>query len=240
LPSLYCRNQTVLKNWRTTLGVYRSGTSASRWPPSIHLDLENPSQHARGGPPYSRYQVAGSGWQLTFAKYDWRSRDAQNERLPGRQGRHGVRSSRLACRIHDSVFVSIALAKDDTAIVFGEDVAFGGVFRCTMVSYSSFLQYSILICLTLVGLGRGVWWAMRPVSVSPMTQPSYQVGSVSSIHLYQSRVSQASELVWPQWAKQPSRRSSSPIIYTLPLTKYALPSFIITSEFFDKLLPACE
>jgi len=29
--------------------------------------------------------------------------------------------------------MSIALAKDETAIVFGEDVAFGGVFRCTMV-----------------------------------------------------------------------------------------------------------
>ncbi|KAG9318614.1 thiamine diphosphate-binding protein [Chiua virens] len=28
--------------------------------------------------------------------------------------------------------LSIALAKDDTAVVFGEDVAFGGVFRCTM------------------------------------------------------------------------------------------------------------
>ncbi|KAL9715339.1 2-oxoisovalerate dehydrogenase subunit beta 2, mitochondrial [Leucoagaricus gongylophorus] len=28
--------------------------------------------------------------------------------------------------------ISIALAKDDNAVVFGEDVAFGGVFRCTM------------------------------------------------------------------------------------------------------------
>ncbi|CAL1705561.1 unnamed protein product [Somion occarium] len=28
--------------------------------------------------------------------------------------------------------MSIALTKDDTAVVFGEDVAFGGVFRCTM------------------------------------------------------------------------------------------------------------
>ncbi|KAI0780564.1 pyruvate dehydrogenase [Trametes elegans] len=28
--------------------------------------------------------------------------------------------------------LSIALSKDDTAVVFGEDVAFGGVFRCTM------------------------------------------------------------------------------------------------------------
>lgn len=28
--------------------------------------------------------------------------------------------------------LSIALAKDDSAIIFGEDIAFGGVFRCTM------------------------------------------------------------------------------------------------------------
>lgn len=27
---------------------------------------------------------------------------------------------------------SVAMTKDDTAVVFGEDVAFGGVFRCTM------------------------------------------------------------------------------------------------------------
>ncbi len=30
--------------------------------------------------------------------------------------------------------MSIALAKDDTAVVFGEDVALRGVFRCTMAS----------------------------------------------------------------------------------------------------------
>ena len=29
--------------------------------------------------------------------------------------------------------MAIALSKDETAVVFGEDVAFGGVFRCTMV-----------------------------------------------------------------------------------------------------------
>ena len=27
---------------------------------------------------------------------------------------------------------SISLSKDDTAVIFGEDVGFGGVFRCTM------------------------------------------------------------------------------------------------------------
>jgi hypothetical protein len=26
------------------------------------------------------------------------------------------------------------MMKDDSAVVFGEDVAFGGVFRCTMVN----------------------------------------------------------------------------------------------------------
>jgi hypothetical protein len=104
----------------------------------------------------------------------------ETRRLPGRQGHHGVRSSRLPCRIHDSVSVGISLAKDDTATVFGEDVAFGGVFRCTKVSYASFLRYSILICFALVGFGRRVWWAMRPVSFSPMIQPSCQAGSVSS------------------------------------------------------------
>ena len=78
------------------------------------------------------------------------------------------------------------------------------------------------IYLTLVGFGRRVWWAMQRASVFPITQPSCQVGSVSSIHLYQSRVSQASELVSPQWVKQPSQRSSSRIIYSLRLTKYAL------------------
>jgi 2-oxoisovalerate dehydrogenase E1 component beta subunit len=40
----------------------------------------------------------------------------------------------------DLVFFRIALAKDDTAVVFGEDVAFGGVFRCTMVFPPPFLR----------------------------------------------------------------------------------------------------
>ena len=33
--------------------------------------------------------------------------------------------------------MAIALAKDERAVVFGEDVAFGGVFRCTMVGLSN-------------------------------------------------------------------------------------------------------
>ncbi|KAJ2973724.1 hypothetical protein NUW54_g12014 [Trametes sanguinea] len=34
--------------------------------------------------------------------------------------------------MYQAVRDAIALSKDDTAVVFGEDVAFGGVFRCTM------------------------------------------------------------------------------------------------------------
>lgn len=35
-------------------------------------------------------------------------------------------------QVFDAMFASVAMSKDDTAVVFGEDVAFGGVFRCTM------------------------------------------------------------------------------------------------------------
>ena len=50
----------------------------------------------------------------------------------------------LICRDRCSSFIRIALAKDDSAIVFGEDVAFGGVFRCTMVSsyFPSTVKYT--------------------------------------------------------------------------------------------------
>lgn len=51
--------------------------------------------------------------------------------------RDAMRSVQLAfCSAYVliAMLVSIAMTKDDTAIVFGEDVAFGGVFRCTMVN----------------------------------------------------------------------------------------------------------
>ncbi|THH29579.1 hypothetical protein EUX98_g4602 [Antrodiella citrinella] len=46
--------------------------------------------------------------------------------LAGRE----TRKMNLYQAVRDAM--SIALTKDDTAVVFGEDVAFGGVFRCTM------------------------------------------------------------------------------------------------------------
>jgi hypothetical protein len=148
-----------------------------------------------------------------------------------------------ACRDHDSVFVSIALAKDDTALVFRR----GRRVRWSVQVYHGklcrpFPDTRILISLTSVGLGRGVWWAMRPsICFSNDSNSSCQVGSVSSIHLCQSRVSQGSESVWLQWVKQPSRRSSSPITSSLHLTKYAATIFYHhMCSFFDKWLPARE
>lgn len=52
--------------------------------------------------------------------------------------------------------LSIALTKDDSAVVFGEDVAFGGVFRCTMVCCTSILN-AIPFAYFWLGPGRGVW-----------------------------------------------------------------------------------
>lgn len=46
--------------------------------------------------------------------------------------------------------MAIALTKDERAVVFGEDVAFGGVFRCTMVGLNTgLMEYHSFI----IGLG---------------------------------------------------------------------------------------
>ncbi|KIP12342.1 hypothetical protein PHLGIDRAFT_98313 [Phlebiopsis gigantea 11061_1 CR5-6] len=52
--------------------------------------------------------------------------DEDNNNVAGRE----TRKMNLYQAVRDAM--SFALTKDDTAVVFGEDVAFGGVFRCTM------------------------------------------------------------------------------------------------------------
>ncbi|KAL4077270.1 thiamine diphosphate-binding protein [Scleroderma yunnanense] len=56
----------------------------------------------------------------------------EDDSAPARNiiGGHETRKMNMYQAVRDAL--SIALAKDDTAVVFGEDVAFGGVFRCTM------------------------------------------------------------------------------------------------------------
>ena len=63
--------------------------------------------------------------------------------------------------VTDLVFVRIAMAKDDTAIVFGEDVAFGGVFRCTMVSPPASFWIPPPNWFVSVGPSRRVWYAAK-------------------------------------------------------------------------------
>ena len=42
--------------------------------------------------------------------------------------------------------MDIALERDPTACIFGEDVAFGGVFRCTVGLQESIAKTQIQIC----------------------------------------------------------------------------------------------
>lgn len=62
---------------------------------------------------------------ITWADEDTHPSSPQNV-IGGRE----TRKMNMYQAIRDAL--SIVLAKDDTAVVFGEDVAFGGVFRCTM------------------------------------------------------------------------------------------------------------
>ncbi|KIY73148.1 Thiamin diphosphate-binding protein [Cylindrobasidium torrendii FP15055 ss-10] len=55
---------------------------------------------------------------------------AEDEQLSPIVGARETRKMNLYQAVRDAM--SIALGKDDNAVVFGEDVAFGGVFRCTM------------------------------------------------------------------------------------------------------------
>ncbi|KAL6300519.1 pyruvate dehydrogenase, partial [Sparassis latifolia] len=59
----------------------------------------------------------------------WADEDASGPTRDIVAGRE-TRKMNLYQAVRDGL--SVALMKDDTAVVFGEDVAFGGVFRCTM------------------------------------------------------------------------------------------------------------
>ncbi|KAG0701507.1 thiamine diphosphate-binding protein [Suillus ampliporus] len=56
----------------------------------------------------------------------WQDEESGHNIVGGRE----TRKMNLYQAVRDAL--SISLAKDDTAVIFGEDIAFGGVFRCTM------------------------------------------------------------------------------------------------------------
>lgn len=68
---------------------------------------------------------------------------SENERIPGSPGCTKVGMLRRIL-LDTDVLCSIALTKDDNAVVFGQDIAFGGVFRCTMVSLAVGLTFAVL------------------------------------------------------------------------------------------------
>lgn len=69
----------------------------------------------------------------------WKDEDTSS--LGGRE----TRKMNVYQAVRDAM--ATAMAKDDSAVVFGEDVAFGGVFRCTMVrSVTSYYTFPCSPC----------------------------------------------------------------------------------------------
>tara|TARA_B110000285_G_C15040743_1_gene571677 strand:- start:812 stop:1207 length:396 start_codon:yes stop_codon:yes gene_type:complete len=71
---------------------------------------------------------AFSGFQEDMEKFDF-SETINEKELKLKDPKNKVNMN-LCATITDTL--DIALATDDQAIIFGEDVKFGGVFRCTM------------------------------------------------------------------------------------------------------------
>jgi hypothetical protein len=73
--------------------------------------------------------------------------------------------------------------KDDAAVVFGEDVAFGGVFRCTMVSMP--VHHSTTLCSSSEELRVLLKSLVRRFSQSLLQPLTYagQAETECSIHL---------------------------------------------------------
>lgn len=69
-----------------------------------------------------------SGFQTEMEKFDFT--DHYDFKAMGLKEPDNLVQLNLCATITNSL--DIALAKDDKAIIFGEDVKFGGVFRCTM------------------------------------------------------------------------------------------------------------
>lgn len=87
------------------------------------------------------------------------------------------------------------LSKDDTAVVFGEDVAFGGVFRCTMVSSTEII---VLYITSHTGVGaRGSLKSSHASEFSTLRSAS--------------RASPASGLASRQWATPLLQKSNSQV-----------------------------
>lgn len=110
--------------------------SSCRWPLTLNRNIFILKDNSRLCPSYTRHTIFGWRWLSPSEGNCGRSRDSQDEHVPGDQGCIEVQPTTSLwpiCAMALKLY-STAMMRDDTAIVFGEDVAFGGVFRCTMVS----------------------------------------------------------------------------------------------------------
>jgi 2-oxoisovalerate dehydrogenase E1 component beta subunit len=121
------------------MNLFRSPTSLVKLSRSIRLCRSNST--AVEPPPAGGHLPSVANSQVLKTKREtalrtpglqWADEDAS---VPSRTivGGRETRKMNTYQAIRDAM--SIALAKDEHAVVFGEDVAFGGVFRCTMVRF---------------------------------------------------------------------------------------------------------
>ena len=110
----------------------------------------------------------------------------------------------LVCAVNDAL--RVALASDPHAVLFGEDVAFGGVFRCTMGLLEEFGPDRVLNMPIneqgLVGFGIGMaavgGTAIAEVQFADYIFPAMdQIVNEAAKFRYRSGVSAARDLVPP-------------------------------------------
>ena len=158
---------------RSSPQVDRAGAAARGRSFTLDSDFISSPYHPRLCSSFARYTLGqkGQSWPTRLC-HRW-SRDQKDEPLPGSPRCYEVSAyfplDIFQQLISGRVFISIALTKDDTAVVFGEDVAFGGVFRCTMVRALPFAIESGRTHTLRSGSSRGVrlainfWGRMRRV-----------------------------------------------------------------------------
>ena len=112
------------------------------------------------------------------------------------------------------------------SVVFGEDVAFGGVFRCTMDLRN---QFGIIVSVCIIDAFNKslLWLSALTGDQRVFNTPLCEQGTPSCIlsffpkssHLPHTQALQHLVLGWPPMASQPLLRFNLPITSSLPWTR---------------------
>jgi 2-oxoisovalerate dehydrogenase E1 component beta subunit len=118
----------MMKVTHRIFSASRAGFDAASKTVSRHATTQRPRPYSTH-PPKARLNVPTDFSTTPLLAH--RSQSAlQNDELPPEARNGTTQQMNLFQSINDAL--SIALASDDSALLFGEDVAFGGVFRCSM------------------------------------------------------------------------------------------------------------